>query len=104
MVRLFFGIFGVLIVTVIPPGMSMATSDDGPRALVHALLNINTSDLPASRKTSGLQSHSSKLFMCTMCTQRFDSLGDPNCFDPSGKFFSIVFALRRHANLPDRSC
>lgn len=54
----------------------------------HGKLYINVSDLPASRKISGLRSVTSKRFMCTQCHQSLASLTNPSCFDPLCKFIS----------------
>lgn len=54
---------------------------DGEEAEVNALLYINTSDLPASRKLSGTRGHTCIAFMCTVCHQSLHSLGDPKCYD-----------------------
>ena len=63
----------------------MSTDVEGIDAVINAFLQTNTSDLPASRKASGLASHTSKKFMCTVCPKPFHSLGDPDCFDGRGK-------------------
>ncbi|OBZ75252.1 hypothetical protein A0H81_04647 [Grifola frondosa] len=68
----------------------------------HGYLNINASDLPASRKTSGLRGHTSKWFMCTICHQPYHSLVDPDCYDPEKfrlredwRFIKYAFLSRR---------
>ncbi|KAG1725168.1 uncharacterized protein EDB91DRAFT_1254905 [Suillus paluster] len=47
----------------------------------HSHLYCNVSDLPSSRKTSGLQGHNSKFFMCPTCKKPFFLLSHPSCFD-----------------------
>ncbi|KAG1855341.1 hypothetical protein DFJ58DRAFT_880847 [Suillus subalutaceus] len=49
----------------------------------HSHLYCNVSDLPSSRKVTGLQGHSSKFFMCPTCKTPSFSLAHPSCFDPS---------------------
>ncbi|KAG1819287.1 uncharacterized protein BJ212DRAFT_1496180 [Suillus subaureus] len=48
----------------------------------HSHLYCNVSNLPSSHKTSGLQGHNSKFFMCLTCKKPFFSLSHPSCFDP----------------------
>ena len=55
------------------------------REIVHCHLQSDVSDLPASRKVSGLAGHTSKHFMCPFCEMPFYRLVDPNCYDPSSK-------------------
>jgi hypothetical protein len=52
------------------------------REIAHCQLQANVSDLPASRKVSGLAGHMSKHFMCPFCEMPFYRLVDPNCYDP----------------------
>jgi len=49
----------------------------------HSVLQADVSDLPASRKVSGLAGHTSKHFMCPFCEMPFYRLVDPDCYDPS---------------------
>lgn len=56
------------------------------KELVHSVVNSNSSDLPASRKMDGLQSHSSKYFMCPMCYMEHFRLSDHECFNPQSQF------------------
>jgi hypothetical protein len=49
----------------------------------HSFIQTNVSDLPASRKCSGLHGHTSKYFMCPICDMPFFRLVDPDCFDPT---------------------
>ncbi|KIK44122.1 hypothetical protein CY34DRAFT_54623, partial [Suillus luteus UH-Slu-Lm8-n1] len=49
----------------------------------HSHLYCNVSDLPSSRKVTGLQGHSSKFFMCPTCKTPSFSLSHPSGFDPS---------------------
>jgi hypothetical protein len=49
----------------------------------HSFIQTNVSDLPASRKCSGLHGHNSKYFMCPICDMPFFRLVDPDCFDPT---------------------
>ena len=53
----------------------------------HSHLDHNVSDLPASRKMSGLHSYTSKFFMCPLCKQPYFALVHPDCFNPGGKFY-----------------
>ncbi len=48
---------------------------------VHAYVNINVSDLPASRKAAGLRGVTSDDFMCHVCKKTLSSLVDHECFD-----------------------
>ncbi|EIW75513.1 hypothetical protein CONPUDRAFT_40076, partial [Coniophora puteana RWD-64-598 SS2] len=50
---------------------------------VHSFLWMNCSDLPSLRRTNACQSHSSKLFMCSLCENTSFSLVHPSCFDPA---------------------
>ncbi|KAJ7347668.1 hypothetical protein DFH08DRAFT_936539 [Mycena albidolilacea] len=47
----------------------------------HVQIGSDVSDLPASRKTSGLLSFTSKFFMCDHCETRFYDLVVPDAFD-----------------------
>ena len=78
---------------VIVLGITMSTDAEGIKAVINAFLQTNTSDLPASRKASGLASHSSKEFMCTVCTKPFHALGDPDGFDAQGKSQRTSYAV-----------
>ncbi|KAI0037613.1 hypothetical protein FA95DRAFT_1457055, partial [Auriscalpium vulgare] len=49
---------------------------------IHALLNIEASDLPASRKAAGLRGVTSKIFMCVICYMPFNDLVSCDCYDP----------------------
>ncbi|CDO73032.1 hypothetical protein BN946_scf185007.g86 [Trametes cinnabarina] len=66
-------------------GISFQISDDDEPELLHAFLNNITSDLPAAHKLNGLRGHTSNAFMCDMCDAPFNSLVNPECFDP-GRF------------------
>ena len=55
---------------------------------VNGMMYINTSDIPASRKASGLRGIKSEDFMCTLCYQPFSSLVSEDCFNRDRKFFS----------------
>ena len=72
-------------------GITMSTDEAGVEAVINALLQTNTSDLPASRKSAGLASHSTKQFMCTVCPTPFHSLGVPECFDATSKHLLIWY-------------
>jgi hypothetical protein len=64
------------------------------REVVHTNLHSNISDLPATRKITGLMSHSSKLFMCPDCKTPFYALTNPSAFDPQGEhtgFYEHLF-------------
>ena len=54
----------------------------------HSFIQTNVSDLPASRKCSGLHGHNSKYFMCSICDMPFFRLVDPDCFDPTSTSYS----------------
>ncbi|KAL1740203.1 hypothetical protein HDZ31DRAFT_85553 [Schizophyllum fasciatum] len=56
--------------------------------LVHAMIHMDVSDLPASRKTSGLAACTAISFMCPLCPATFHSLTSATCFDRS------MFTLR----------
>ncbi|KAG1731841.1 uncharacterized protein EDB91DRAFT_1238875 [Suillus paluster] len=67
----------------------------------HSHLYCNISDLPSSRKVTGLQGHSSKFFMCPTCKTPSFSLAHPSCFDPSNfkdrddwRYIKYSFRLR----------
>ncbi|KAF7343039.1 hypothetical protein MVEN_01734200 [Mycena venus] len=49
--------------------------------LFHVQIGSDVSDLPASRKTSGLLSYTSKYFMCDHCNTPFYALVHPDAFD-----------------------
>lgn len=51
------------------------------KELVHSVVNSNSSDLPASRKMDGLQSHNLKYFMCPMCYMEQFCLNDHEGFN-----------------------
>ncbi|KAJ7051311.1 hypothetical protein C8F01DRAFT_1222141 [Mycena amicta] len=51
--------------------------------IVHVQIGTDISDLPASRRTSGLLSFTSTWFMCDRCTLPFFSLTDPDTFNSS---------------------
>ncbi|KAJ7208732.1 hypothetical protein C8J57DRAFT_1610075 [Mycena rebaudengoi] len=50
-------------------------------ALFHVQISSDVSDLPASRKSSGLLTFTSKYFMCDRCDVPFYALVDPDSFD-----------------------
>ena len=56
---------------------------------VHGQLFINTSDLPASRKLTGLRIVTTEDFMCTFCYQNFTSLVCEDCFNRESKSFFL---------------
>ncbi|KAI0740484.1 hypothetical protein C8Q76DRAFT_607829, partial [Earliella scabrosa] len=81
-------------------GVQMALDEDDPQP-VHGYVYIESSDLPASRKSTGMLSYTSKWFMCTICKQPLHSLTDPDCFDPSklklreeGRYLKYAFRAR----------
>ncbi|KAJ7027447.1 hypothetical protein C8F04DRAFT_879956, partial [Mycena alexandri] len=49
----------------------------------HVQIGSDVSDLPASRKTSGLLACTAKYFMCDHCDTPFYGLVDPESFDPT---------------------
>jgi hypothetical protein len=61
----------------------------------HSVLQADVSDLPASRKVSGLAGHTSKYFMCPFCEMPFYRLVDPDCYDPLSESYIgfLMFAL-----------
>ncbi|KIK91508.1 hypothetical protein PAXRUDRAFT_797245 [Paxillus rubicundulus Ve08.2h10] len=75
---------------------------------IHLIINTEVSDLPASRKTEGLASFSSKLFMCPQCKTSSFMLSDPDGFDPT-KFVLrdpwryIKYAFRSHDVDPEEA-
>lgn len=65
------------------------------KELTHHAIHTEVSDLPASRKLEALESHSSKLFMCPICSMPSYYLAHPDCFNPTSKsiFFIILLLL-----------
>ena len=57
---------------------------------VNGMLMINTSDLPASRKLTGLHGIKSEDFMCTFCYQTFSSLTSEDCFIRESESFVFI--------------
>ncbi|OBZ73172.1 hypothetical protein A0H81_06975 [Grifola frondosa] len=85
-------------------GVNFHIPDEPEPQPAHGYLYINASDLPASRKTSGLRGHTSKWFMCPLCHQPFHSLIHPDCYDSEKfrlredwRYIKYAF-LSRHAN------
>lgn len=62
----------------------------------HAQIGSDVSDLPASRKTSGLVSFTSKHFMCDRCDTPFYGLVDPESFKSTST--PSIDALKRTHN------
>lgn len=48
-------------------GVMMSAHGRAAQIRVHGRLYLNCSDLPASRKVTGLAGHASELFMCHVC-------------------------------------
>lgn len=70
-----------------PLGLFFPVCDKLQPELFHAQLAMDVSDLPASRKMSGLQLYTSIFFMCPDCPATFYSLlTDPASFDPKSMF------------------
>ena len=62
---------------------------DNQQFPVNGTLYINTSDIPASRKITGLRGVTSEDFMCTSCYQTFSSLVCEDCFNRESEFSSF---------------
>ncbi|KAJ6530158.1 hypothetical protein B0H19DRAFT_1273823 [Mycena capillaripes] len=62
-------------------GMSFRVHGKIAPELFHVQIGSDVSDLPASRKTSGLLSYTSKYFMCDHCDAPFYSLVHPDTFN-----------------------
>lgn len=56
----------------------------------HVQIGSDVSDLPASRKTSGLLTYTSKYFMCDHCDTPFYGLVDPDSFNSANTNFIIM--------------
>ncbi|KAJ6533052.1 hypothetical protein B0H19DRAFT_1039565 [Mycena capillaripes] len=78
----------------------MVHGKDGPEPF-HVQIGSDVSDLPASRKKSGLLSYTSKFFMCDHCDTPFYSLVHQDTFDSTScwaaihKILLIKFRNRR---------
>lgn len=70
-------------------GVEMKIPGEDQLQPVHAYLLASASDLPATRKLSGLRSHSSKKWMCPLDTQPLCSLTHPDCFDAESEFLKF---------------
>lgn len=68
------------------PGVGMCTPAVPERVPAHLYVNVLAADLPGSRKTSGLRSHTSKGFMCAVCNKPFHSLVTHECYDDSSTY------------------
>ncbi|KAI0691885.1 hypothetical protein C8T65DRAFT_538235, partial [Cerioporus squamosus] len=82
-------------------GSLMKLAGEKELSPVHVNVCILASDLPASRKTTGLKGHTSKLFMCPVCKKPFHSLVDEKCYDPEnfdyrseGRYLKYAFRAR----------
>ncbi|CDO77902.1 hypothetical protein BN946_scf184624.g1 [Trametes cinnabarina] len=64
-------------------GMHFDVWEQDDPALVHGSLWIQISDLPASRKVTGLRGVTAERWMCTECYATVSSLVSPDCFNPS---------------------
>ncbi|KAF7360895.1 hypothetical protein MSAN_01119200 [Mycena sanguinolenta] len=61
-------------------GVNLHVHGKEEREPFHVQIGSDVSDLPASRKTSGLLSYTSKYFMCDHCDIPFYALGDPDTY------------------------
>ena len=68
-----------------PLGVSFRVYQQPAPVIGHGQVLVNSSDLPASRKMSGLRGVTTKWWMCGKCDQTVPSLTNPDCFDPSSK-------------------
>ena len=66
---------------------------DNQQFPVNGTLYINTSDIPASRKITGLRGVTSEDFMCTSCYQTFSSLVCEDCFNRESELFLLLFTV-----------
>lgn len=66
-------------------GVRLRVHGRAEKQLTHARVLLNSSDLPASRKLTGLRSYMDPDFMCPWCHQTVSSLTHPDCFHPSSK-------------------
>ncbi|KAJ7758619.1 hypothetical protein B0H16DRAFT_1313721, partial [Mycena metata] len=66
-------------------GVPLAVHGKAEPEPFHVQVGSDVSDLPASRKTSGLLACTSKYFMCDHCDTPFYALVDPDSFDPITK-------------------
>ncbi len=71
-------------------GSLMRLAGEKELSPVHVNVCILASDLPASRKTTGLKGHTSTLFMCPVCKKPFHSLVDEKCYDPESASHSCT--------------
>lgn len=67
-------------------GLEFKVHGQPERVLTHMQLLLNSSDLPASRKITGLRSCTSKYFMCPWCLQTVPSLTHEDCFTPDSTY------------------
>ncbi|VDC05126.1 unnamed protein product [Peniophora sp. CBMAI 1063] len=65
-------------------GVDMPVHGMDGKQCIHCALYMNISDLPASRKISGMRGHTSEEWMCTWCKMTMASLTHSRCFDPAG--------------------
>ena len=56
------------------------------RPVVHGSLYLDCSDLPASRKVSGLRGHSSVKWMCPLCNAYLWDIMFPEGFDLNSEY------------------
>lgn len=67
------------------------------RELIHGMMYLNFSDLPASRKAAGLRGHTSKLHMCADCEEPFYNLIYAKCYNCERErirsFSTIIFLI-----------
>jgi hypothetical protein len=73
-----------------PTGIEFTVHGHDDPEVSHSHLYCNVSDLPSSRKVTGLQGHSSKFFMCPTCKTPSFSLAHPSCFNPSSTYLTVI--------------
>lgn len=67
--------------------------------LAHARLHLNCSDLPATRKVSGMRGVTSKIFMCVLCYMSLIMLACVDCFDPTSECHLRSYIHESHTHL-----
>jgi hypothetical protein len=74
-------------------GMKFRVHGKDEPELFHVQIRTNVSDLPASRKTSGLLTYTSKYFMCDHCDVPFYALGDPDTYNSTSEFENVLHRI-----------
>lgn len=72
-------------------GIFFKAHDSDHNDLAHARLYLNCSDLPATRKVSGMRGVTSKIFMCILCYASLIMLACVDCFDPTSKSSILLY-------------